>query len=201
MIQEEELRHNLQTLPLNHQMDMRGSRGVYPTVEFVTQDARYRVTLQVHPKYRPLCAVYDRITAYTTFVLWRMYEPYASFLRRVTDGVNAMALRKETSSANGGGSVAHQPCDLLPEGSVLTDYVTQELWEDGTTRSTATIGISYSAGRVLITIRDREQCRVAFTSAETLTAAWSQLREELETDRLAWRRDTFGKQQKQLGRK
>lgn len=82
-------------------------------------------------------------------------------------------------------------CPLLPEGGVLLDYLTQEAWEDGTERRTATISISYGSGRYLLTIRDRAARLVGFVSGETLSEAWESLSESLEADKMTWRKDTW----------
>lgn len=113
-----------------------------------------------------------------------------------THGIIQMLKKPSTPSAEGNPAAQAAICHWATQHPTIFDYLTQEVWPDGSKRTTSTISISFQEGRFLITVRDRALTRVCFHSGTTLTEALLLADAGLESEETVWRKDTWNKQSK-----
>lgn len=70
---------------------------------------------------------------------------------------------------------------------LLVEHLTQERWDDNTTRETSTINLSYGDGHVKACLNDRAGNQYFFLSAESVMNALLELEAKLASGRADWR--------------
>lgn len=102
----------------------------------------------------------------------------------------AMALRRPEVGGplHGGTPRVWKPEDLWGKGtSNLTEYLTGEVWEDGSVRRTSTALVFVEGGQVKVCLSDRALNSNVFVAGETLATAIASLEASLASGRVDWR--------------
>lgn len=105
----------------------------------------------------------------------------------------AIMLQRPSQGATGqpAGKILAAQCGIMKPYENVWEYLTQETWPDGSPRQTATLAISMSEGRMLLTLRDRANNRITFASGPTVTEALGQLDMSVGSEDCTWRKDNY----------
>ncbi len=77
--------------------------------------------------------------------------------------------------------------EFLDGYPVLYAYMTEEKWESGSPRQTATLTIYCNNSELTIILNDRSNLRSVFIQEESLFSALTELNRQLETNECDWR--------------
>lgn len=108
-----------------------------------------------------------------------------------------MALSKPVAAKENnnflGGAVQSDAAALYPS---LMEYITGENWDDGSTRTTASLLLFYEAGLFKVCLNDRATERTGWATGATPELALSSLDRMLASDGMEWRKSKAGARRK-----
>lgn len=105
----------------------------------------------------------------------------------------ALPRKSQGEDVRRGEYAATPTVDLVGSYPNLGEFMTRELWEDGTPRRTGTLTVSCQDGAWKGCLTDRETLTKCWGSWDTLQELLDCLEEGLKDDDLPWRPDAWGR--------